>query len=135
MEYVDFGQKSCSILTILYNTLLFLENVNQKRFGPAQKFWTGPKLFWTFISSGEAVKFIEKNPTFRLIECSHVSGKQWAINFFGLASSFPNLLNIIDELDGIRKIFNQVSTLSILVNDVNLILSDDEEYAQRQSIR
>ena len=90
---------------------------------------------WTFKSSGEAVKFIEKNPTSRLIECSHVSGKQWAINFFGLASSFPNLLNIIDELDGIRKIFNQVSTLSILVNDVNLILSDDEEYAQRQSIR
>ena len=72
--------------------------LNQKRFGPAQKFWTGPKLFWTFKSSGEAVKFIEKTPTSRLIECSHVSGKQWAIIFFGLASSFPNSLNTIDEI-------------------------------------
>ena len=70
-----------------------------------------------------------------LIECSHVSGKQWAINFFGLASSFPTLINIIDELDGIRKIYNQISTLSTLENNPNLILSDDEEYAQRQSMR
>ena len=69
------------------------------------------------------------------MECSHVSGKQWAINFFGLASAFRTLLNIIDDLDGIRKIFNQLSTLSILSNEENSLLSDDEEYAQRQSIR
>ena len=34
------------------------------------------------------------------MECSHESGKQWAINFFGLASNFRILLNIIDEEDG-----------------------------------
>ena len=69
------------------------------------------------------------------MECSHESGKQWAINFFGLASNFRILLNIIDEQDGIRKLFNSVSVLPILATEEQEILSDDEEYAQRQCIR
>ena len=43
-----------------------------------------------------------------LIECSHESGKQWAVNFFGIACSFRGLLIIIDELDGIRVLHNMV---------------------------
>ena len=92
-----------------------------------------------------------------MIECSHESGKQWAVNFFGLACSFRGLISIIDEFDGIRVLYNlvciflcaikfkikillyfdviQISTLPIMSNDETLILSDDEEYAQRQCLR
>ena len=98
--------------------------------------------------------------TLWLIECSHESGKQWAVNFFGLACSFRGLISIIDEFDGIRVLYNlvcifiytirytknqikillyfvviQISTLPIMSNDETLILSDDEEYAQRQCLR
>jgi HIV-1 Vpr-binding protein len=70
-----------------------------------------------------------------LIECSHESGKQWAVNLFGLACSFRVLLAIIDELDGIRRLYNLVSTLPILSHDDSVVMSDDEEYAQRQCLR
>ena len=74
-----------------------------------------------------------------LVECSHDSGRQWAVMFCGLASAFRLLLEIFDEQDGVRKLFNSISTLQILNPDsdqpVNNILTDDQEYNQRLSIR
>ena len=64
-----------------------------------------------------------------LIECSHESGKQWAVNFFGIACSFRGLLIIIDELDGIRVLHNmvclvEISFLILIVSVLNHILSN-----------
>ena len=74
-----------------------------------------------------------------LVECSHDSGRQWAVMFCGLACAFRILLDIFDEQDGARKLYNTISTLQILNPDsehpVNNILTDDQEYNQRLSIR
>ena len=74
-----------------------------------------------------------------LVECSHDSGRQWAVMFCGLACAFRILLDIFDEQDGARKLYNSISTLQILNPDsdhpVNNILTDDQEYNQRLSIR
>ena len=41
----------------------------------------------------------------------------------------------MSNFSGIRKLFNSVSVLPILATEEQEILSDDEEYAQRQCIR
>ena len=73
-----------------------------------------------------------------LVECSHDSGRQWAVMFCGLACAFRILLDIFDEQDGARKLYNTICTLQILNPDseqpIN-ILTDDQEYNQRLSIR
>ena len=74
-----------------------------------------------------------------LVECSHDSGRQWAVMFCGLACAFRILLDIFDEQDGVRKLYNSICTLQILNPDsdqpINNILTDDQEYNQRLSIR
>ena len=74
-----------------------------------------------------------------LVECSHDSGRQWAVMFCGLACAFRILLDIFDEQDGVRKLYNTICTLQILNPDsdqpINNILTDDQEYNQRLSIR
>ncbi|XP_040569927.1 DDB1- and CUL4-associated factor 1 isoform X2 [Lepeophtheirus salmonis] len=71
-----------------------------------------------------------------LIECSHDSGRQFAIMFSYLSFSFRVFLDIFDQKDGIRMIYNTVNTLPILNHEDNrILLSDDQEYLQRQSVR
>ena len=43
-----------------------------------------------------------------LVECSHDSGRQWAVMFCGMAAAFRVLLDIFDQQDGVRKLFNSV---------------------------
>ena len=44
-----------------------------------------------------------------LVECSHDSGRQWAVMFCGMITSFRVLLDTFDQQDGVRKLFNSVS--------------------------
>ena len=71
-----------------------------------------------------------------LVECSHDSSRQFAIMFSYLSFSFKILLDIFDEKNGMRTIYNTINTLPILNNDDNrIILTDDQEYIERQSVR
>ena len=45
-----------------------------------------------------------------LLECSHESGRCHATMFFSLAFSFRVLLDLFDQQDGLRKLFNVVSS-------------------------
>ena len=44
-----------------------------------------------------------------LLECSHQSGRMHAVMFLANALSFKAFLDIFDEMDGLRKLFNVVS--------------------------
>ena len=72
-----------------------------------------------------------------LLECSHDTGRQYAIMFFGLAFPFRNILDIFDTCDGLRKLYNSISTLCIIRDrgDERDALSDDQEFMQRQHVR
>ena len=72
-----------------------------------------------------------------LLECSHETGRQYSIMFFGLAFSFRTMLEIFDSCDGLRRLYNTISTLSIVSekNDDRQSLTDDQEFSQRQSVR
>ena len=72
-----------------------------------------------------------------LLECSHETGRQYSIMFFGLAFSFRTMLEIFDSCDGLRRLYNTISTLSIITekNEDRQGLSDDQEFSQRQSVR
>ena len=73
-----------------------------------------------------------------LLECSHETGRQYAIMFFGLAFSFRTLLEIFDSCDGLRRLYNTISTLSIISDkdeDRAGTMSDDQEFSQRQRVR
>ena len=65
-----------------------------------------------------------------------MTGRQYAIMFFGLAVPYLNVLQIFDRLDGLRRLYNSVSTLTMFREDMDLLdLDDDEEHIQRQMIR
>ncbi|KAK7868719.1 hypothetical protein R5R35_008241 [Gryllus longicercus] len=70
-----------------------------------------------------------------LLECSHDSGRCHATMFFGLSFQFRVILQAFDAEDGLRKLYNLISTLPILSVDDETILNDDEENAARQIVR
>ena len=72
-----------------------------------------------------------------LLECSHETGRQYSIMFFGLAFPFPSIMEIFDANDGLRRLYNTISTLSIISDkfEDRQTMSDDEEFMQRQIVR
>ena len=72
-----------------------------------------------------------------LLECSHETGRQYAIMFFGLAFPFRSIMDIFDCNDGLRRLYNTISTLSIISDkfEDRQTLTDDEEFMQRQVVR
>lgn len=81
---------------------------------------------------GELVKY-----ALWLLECSHDSSRCHATMFFGLTFAFRVILELFDRHDGLRKLFNVISTLNIFVADsgVQPLLSDDQVFASRQTAR
>lgn len=70
-----------------------------------------------------------------LLGCSHDSGRCHATMFFGLSFQFKQMLEEFDMQDGLRKLYNVISVLSILSQTEEYSLSADEENAERQVIR
>ena len=57
--------------------------------------------------------------------------------FFGLAFPFRSIMDIFDCNDGLRRLYNTISTLSIISDkfEDRQTLTDDEEFMQRQVVR
>lgn len=71
-----------------------------------------------------------------LLECSHDSGRCHATMFFGLSFQFRVILEEFDAQDGLRKLYNVISTLSILsVDETPEVMNEDEECSARQIVR
>ncbi|XP_015439812.1 PREDICTED: protein mahjong [Dufourea novaeangliae] len=70
-----------------------------------------------------------------LLERSHDSGRCHATMFFGFSFPFKAILVEFDAQDGLRKLFNVISTLPILNLEEEPTLNDDEECASRQIVR
>ncbi|XP_046626908.1 protein mahjong isoform X1 [Neodiprion virginianus] len=70
-----------------------------------------------------------------LLERSHDSGRCHATMFFGFSFPFKVILEEFDLQDGLRKLYNVISTLPILNIDDDPALNDDEECASRQIVR
>lgn len=71
-----------------------------------------------------------------LLECSHESGRCHATMFFGTSFQFRIILEQFDAQDGLRRLYNMISTLSILsMDDASDLLDDDESHAARQTVR
>ena len=71
-----------------------------------------------------------------LLERSHESGRCHATMFFGTSFQFRVILDIFDAQDGLRKLYNMISTLSILsLEDQTDMLDDDFAHAARQTVR
>lgn len=70
-----------------------------------------------------------------LLECSHDSGRCHATMFFGLAFQFRVILEEFDNQDGLRKLYNVVSTLPIMSTEEENALNEDEECSARQIVR
>ncbi|XP_012267581.2 DDB1- and CUL4-associated factor 1 [Athalia rosae] len=70
-----------------------------------------------------------------LLERSHDSGRCHATMFFGFSFPFKVILEEFDAQDGLRKLYNVISTLPILSIDEDPALNDDEECASRQIVR
>ncbi|KAL1117022.1 hypothetical protein AAG570_004350 [Ranatra chinensis] len=69
-----------------------------------------------------------------LLECSHDSGRCHATMFFGLSFQFRVILEEFDSQDGLRKLYNVISTLPILSLD-EASVTEDEECSARQIVR
>ena len=54
-----------------------------------------------------------------LLECSHETGRQYSIMFFGLAFPFRHLMEIFDANSGLTRLYNTISTLKIITDKVN----------------
>ncbi|XP_055935400.1 DDB1- and CUL4-associated factor 1-like isoform X3 [Argiope bruennichi] len=72
-----------------------------------------------------------------LLECSHDSSRCHASVFFGFGFQFRIILENFDQQDGLRKLFNAMSTLDIFVseNADELLDNDDQVFANRQTTR
>lgn len=70
-----------------------------------------------------------------LLECSHDSGRCHATMFFGLSFQFRVILEEFDNQDGLRKLYNVVSTLPIMSTEEEAQLNEDEECSARQIVR
>ena len=72
------------------------------------------------------------------MQCSHETGRAFAVMFFGVAASYRVFLDLFDEQDGLRSLYNSISVLKILQVDdeaaLNL-MTDDEEATQKQALR
>ena len=58
-----------------------------------------------------------------LLECSHETGRQYSIMFFGLAFPFRSILEIFDNNDGLRRLYNTICTLSIMSDNSEVIIN------------
>ncbi|XP_008184180.1 DDB1- and CUL4-associated factor 1 isoform X1 [Acyrthosiphon pisum] len=72
-----------------------------------------------------------------MLECSHDSSRCHATMFFSYSFHFRVIQEIFDNHDGLRKLFNVVSTLPILSSDdpAYSSLTEDAECSARQIIR
>ncbi|XP_055624237.1 protein mahjong isoform X2 [Toxorhynchites rutilus septentrionalis] len=70
-----------------------------------------------------------------LLGCSHDSGRCHATMFFGLSCQFKTMMDEFDKQDGLRKMYNVISVLPILLPADDYNLNDDEECAARQVVR
>ncbi|XP_058802431.1 protein mahjong isoform X2 [Phymastichus coffea] len=70
-----------------------------------------------------------------LLERSHDSGRCHATMFFGFSFPFKVILEEFDAQDGLRKLYNVISTLPLLNIEEEGQLNDDEECASRQIVR
>nr|XP_042905239.1 DDB1- and CUL4-associated factor 1 isoform X1 [Parasteatoda tepidariorum] len=70
-----------------------------------------------------------------LLEGSHDSSRCHATMFFGFAFAFKIILQHFNEQDGLRKLFNVMSTLDIFASRNTRTLSDDQVFANRQTTR
>ncbi|XP_058458144.1 protein mahjong isoform X3 [Malaya genurostris] len=70
-----------------------------------------------------------------LLGCSHDSGRCHATMFFGLSCQFKTMMDEFDKQDGLRKLYNVISVLPILLSTDEYNLNDDEECAARQVVR
>lgn len=71
-----------------------------------------------------------------LLECSHQSSRTHAVMFFGMVFRFKAILEKFDEQDGLRKVLNMLSTLS-LFQDVweQDILDEPNEVMMWQTVK
>ncbi|XP_042233181.1 DDB1- and CUL4-associated factor 1-like isoform X2 [Homarus americanus] len=71
-----------------------------------------------------------------LLECSHQSSRTHSVMFFGMVFRFRAILERFDEQDGLRKVLNMVSTLS-LFQDVweQDILDEPNEVLMWQTVK
>ncbi|XP_071500880.1 DDB1- and CUL4-associated factor 1-like [Diadema antillarum] len=71
-----------------------------------------------------------------LLECSHESGRCHATMFLMTSLGFGAVLELFDRKDGLRKLFNTMSTLSILdPEDQNSNQNDDDVFSSRQTVK
>ncbi|CAL1260932.1 unnamed protein product [Larinioides sclopetarius] len=72
-----------------------------------------------------------------LLECSHDSSRCHASVFFGFGFQFRIILENFDQQDGLRKLFNAMSTLDIFVSENADVLldNDDQVFANQQTTR
>ena len=71
-----------------------------------------------------------------LLECSHQSGRMHSVMFLSNALTFKAFLDIFDQMDGLRKLYNVLSTSEIINSETSDIeFSDDQMYVFRQAIR
>lgn len=72
-----------------------------------------------------------------LLGCNHDSGRCHATMFFGLSFQFKVMLDEFDKQDGLRQLYNVISVLRVLSNQIDddTYLTQDEENAERQVVR
>nr|XP_040232824.2 protein mahjong isoform X2 [Anopheles coluzzii] len=70
-----------------------------------------------------------------LLGCPHDSGRCHATMFFGLSCQFKIILDEFDKQDGIRRLYNVIAVLPLLVVSDDYQMNEDEEAAERQVIR
>ncbi|XP_015243536.1 PREDICTED: protein VPRBP-like isoform X1 [Cyprinodon variegatus] len=70
-----------------------------------------------------------------LLESSHASGICHATMFFSISFSFRAVLQLFDQLDGLRRLVNLISTLEILNAENAQRLSDDQIFSSRQTAK
>ncbi|KAK5623295.1 DDB1- and CUL4-associated factor 1 [Crenichthys baileyi] len=71
-----------------------------------------------------------------LLESSHASGVCHAIMFFSISFLFRAVLQLFDQLDGLRRLVNLISTLEILnIENEASIMSDDQVFSSRQTAK
>lgn len=70
-----------------------------------------------------------------LMECSHDSSRCHACLFFSQSFPYKVILNLFDQKDGLRRLINVISTLSIVNAESQGNETDDELHQMRQAAR
>lgn len=68
-----------------------------------------------------------------LLECSHTSGRNHALMFFGVVYPFKVMLDLFDSSDGLRRVLNVITTQPDFRNDDKI--SEEDKLQTRQVIR